>query len=360
MVKTEEKFDICRKYRVYLELIFILGNGVILQKQFYEICKKLYISMSDYQTRKVLSELERLQIIKKKNFLYSKNKVIVLKKFAIRFILKKESSNQVASIPKSIDKRVITSVFKLDRVIKAIDTYDLYDWNNFLDKMYDLNSTLTYNKTRGLFYHEMLMSKYNLNLYEQEMYMRGLENHNNMLRNLEYGRKKKFSNKEISFYNVDINNIKFLNKRDKMNNITIDKLINSNIHIESITDLIDTKIVEIVIMDVNNSQNINRIIDGIIMSCIAVKDIFKRDNIVFRFKIIMWDDVAKKNVKSILAKKSSNEEYNYIRSRLSTYKVDGRNVLLDLKLDINDIKISISHIDIFKKYLGNINFTNKN
>ena len=67
MVKTEEKFDICRKYRVYLELIFILGNGVILQKQFYEICKKLYISMSDYQTRKVLSELERLQIIKKMN-----------------------------------------------------------------------------------------------------------------------------------------------------------------------------------------------------------------------------------------------------------------------------------------------------
>ena len=68
MVKTEDKFKICRKYRVYLEIIFILGNGVILQKQFYEICKKLYISRSDYQTRKILSELEKLQIIKKQNF----------------------------------------------------------------------------------------------------------------------------------------------------------------------------------------------------------------------------------------------------------------------------------------------------
>ena len=185
MIKTEDKFKICRKYRVYLEIIFILGNGVILQKQFYEICKKLYISRSDYQTRKILSELEKLQIIKKQNFLYSKNKVIILKKFAIRFLLNKKYSNQVASIPKSIDKRIITSVFKLDRVIKVIDVYGLYDWNNFLDKMYDLNSTLIYNKTKGIFYHQMLMSKYDLNLYEQEMYIRGLENYDNMLRNLE-------------------------------------------------------------------------------------------------------------------------------------------------------------------------------
>ena len=204
------------------------------------------------------------------------------------------------------------------------------------------------------------MSKYNLNLYEQEIYIRGLENYDNMLRNLEYGRKKKFNDNEISFYNLDRDNIKFLNKRNKINNITIDTLINANIHIESITDLIDTKVVEIVVMDVNNTQNINRIIDSIIMSCIALKEIFKKDNLEFRFKIIMWDNVAKKNVKSILANKSINQEYNYIRSRLSTYKVDGRNVLLDLKLDINDIKISISHIDIYKKYLGNIKFINKN
>jgi len=359
MIKTEDKFEICRKYRVYLEIIFILGNGVMLQKQFYEICRKLYISRSDYQTRKVLSELERLQIIKKQNFLYSKNKVIILKKFAIRFLLNKKYSNQVASIPKAIDKRAITSVFKLDRVIKIIDTYDLYDWNNFLDKMYDLNSTLIYNKTKGIFYHEMLMSKYNLNLYEQEMYIKGLENYNNMLRNLECGRKKKFNNNEISYSNLDRDNIKFLYKGNKMNNITIDTLINANIHIESITDLIDTKVVEIVVLDVNNSQNINRIIDSIIMSCIAVKEIFKRDNISFRFKIITWDNIAKKNVKAILDKKSVNQEYNYIRSKLSTYKLDGRNVLLDLKLDINDIKISISHIDIFKKYLGNLSFINK-
>ena len=172
MVKNEEKIELCRKYRVYLEMIFILGNNVMLQKQFYDISRKLNISISDYQTRKALDELEKAQIIKKQNFLYSKNKVIVLKKFAIRFLLNKESSNQVASTPKSIDNRVITSVFKVDRIIKIIDACEIYGWDNFLDKMYDVNSSLIYNKSKGIFYHEMLINKYNLNLYEQEAYLK--------------------------------------------------------------------------------------------------------------------------------------------------------------------------------------------
>ena len=355
MVKNEEKIELCRKYRVYLEMIFILGNNVMLQKQFYDISRKLNISISDYQTRKALDELEKAQIIKKQNFLYSKNKVIVLKKFAIRFLLNKESSNQVASTPKSIDNRVITSVFKVDRIIKIIDAYEIYGWDNFLDKMYDANSSLIYNKSKGIFYHEMLINKYNLNLYEQEAYLKGVENYNKMLNNLEYGRNNIIDTTDIDGNGCILisNNI---NKARRLENATIDTLLNSNIHIQSITDLIETKIIEVVIMDVNNSQNINKIIDNIIISCIVMRGIFKEINVEFRFKIVMWDAIAKENVKSILNKKNINEEYNYIRNKLDSYKFDGRNVLLDLKLDINDIKISICDIDIYKKYLGNLKF----
>ena len=265
MIKTKDKFEICRKYRVYLEIIFILGNGVMLQKQFYEICRILNISTSDYQTRKVLMELQTMEIIKKRNFLYSKNKVIVLKKFAIRFLLNKESSSDVASIPKSIDKRVITSVFKVDRAINIIKSYDIYSWDNFLDKMYELNSTLIYNKNKGIFYHEMLINKYNLNLYEQELYIRGIENYNKMLMNL---KRRNINNTEAADLSckIDTDYINVLNKRNKtknVDNITIDTLINSNIHIQSITKFIDTKIVEIIVMDINNSQNVNTIIDNI-------------------------------------------------------------------------------------------------
>ncbi|RGX13696.1 hypothetical protein [Paraclostridium sordellii] len=359
MVKNEEKIELCRKYRVYLEMIFILGNNVMLQKQFYDISKKLNISISDYQTRKALDELEKAQIIKKQNFLYSKNKVIVLKKFAIRFLLNKESSNQVASTPKRIDNRVITSVFKVDRIIKIIDAYEIYGWDNFLDKMYDVNSSLIYNKSKGIFYHEMLINKYNLNLYEQEAYLKGVDNYNKMLNNLEYGRNNNVMDTSYIDGNGCILISNNINKARRLENATIDTLLNSNIHIQSITDLIDTKIIEVVIMDVNNSQNINKIIDNIIISCIVLRGIFKESNIEFRFKIVVWDAIAKENVKCILNKKNTNEEYNYIRNKLNLYRFDGRNILLDLRLDINDIKISLCDIDIYKKYLGNLKLTTK-
>lgn len=362
MVKTEEKIKICIKYRVYLELIFIIGNGVILQKQLYEICRKLNISISDYQTRKALTELENAQIIKKQNFLYSKNKLIIIRKFGIRFLFNKASSNQVSSLPKNIDKRAIYSVFKSDRIIKIIDGYGLYSWNNFLDKMYDLNSSLIYNKQKGMFYHQMLIEKYNLNLYQQEAYLRSMENYSKMLSNLDKGRNKESieMNRYEDLYCIDSMLDVRKNSNLSLEKITIDTLISSNLHIQSITDLTDTKIVEILIMDINNTQNANKMIDNIILTCAVMRDIFKNGDIEFRFRILVWDDVAKNNVKSILGKCANYQERNFIRNRLSRYKVDGRNILLDLKIDIDDITISISDIDFYRKYLGQINLLKSN
>lgn len=355
MVKTEYKIEICRKYRVYLEVIFIIGNCVMLQKQFYEICRKLNISISDYQTRKALNELEKAEIIKKQKFLYSKNNLIVLRKFGIRFLLNKDYSNQVSSLPKNIDKRAIYSVFKSDRIIKMIDGYDLYSWDNFLDKMYDLNSSLLYNKYKGIFYHEMLIKKYNLNLSQQELYLRCYENHNRMLQNLENGRNgKDINTNECNKLDINYDNLG-MKKSNNINleNLTMNTLINSNVHIQSIIDLMETKIVEVLIMDINNTQNTNKIIDNIIATCIVLCNIFKDDNIEFRFRLLVWDDVAKYNIKSKLGKIERNQDTNYIRNKLSFYKIGDRNILLDLGIDIDDIRISIAHLDFYNKYLDN-------
>lgn len=356
MVKTKYKIEICRKYRVYLEVIFIIGNCVMLQKQFYEICRKLNISISDYQIRKALNELEKAQIIKKQKFLYSKNNLIVLRKFGIRFLLNKDYSNQVSSLPKNIDKRAIYSVFKSDRIIKMIDGYDLYSWDNFLDKMFDLNSSLLYSKSKGVFYHEMLIQKYNLNVSQQELYLRCCENHNRMLENLEKGRKGE-SNNINKCDKLDINYDElWMKKRNNINleNLTMDTLINSNIHIQSIIDLMNTKIVEVLIMDVNNTQNTNKMINNIIATCIVLCNIFNDDSIEFRFRLLVWDDVAKDNIKSKLGKIEPAQEMNYIRNKLSLYKIEGRNILLDLGIDIDDIRISIAQLDFYNKYLGSI------
>lgn len=352
MVKTKDKIEICRKYRVYLELIFIIGNCVMLQKQFYEICRKLNISISDYQTRKVLNELEKAQIIKKQKFLYSKNNLIVLRKFAIRFLLNKDYSNQVSSLPKNIDRRALHSVFKSDIIIKIIDRCDLYDWDNFLDKMYDLNSSLLYNKYKGIYYHEMLIRKYNLNIQNQELYLRCCKNHERMLLNLQkhkYNEDNNINNSYSSYINDDLE----IKKSDNINldNLTMNTLINSNVYIQSIIDLIESKIVEVLIIDINNTQNINKIIQNIISSCIVMCNIFKDSNIEFRFKLVIWDEAAKDNIKNKLSRKEPYKEMNCIRNKLDSYKVEGKNILFDLGLDINDIKISICHLDFYNKYL---------
>ena len=346
MSRIKQKIELCDEYRRYLEVIFFLGNGVILQSQFYEICEKLNLSLSNYQTRITLDKLEKMDIIKKTTFLYGKNKVIILRKFAIRYLLNKESSDKVASIPKNIDKKAIVSIFKMNRIINIIDSYQIYSWENFLDRMYEIGSSLTYNRAKGAFYHEMLIRRYDLNLYEQELYTKGIQDYNKMLINLNNGRSKS--------KNVDISeNIPINNRPNKMQNATMNTLIDTNIHIQSIFKLVDTTVIDIVIMDINNTQNVDKIIENMILSCIVLKQIFQDDNIEFRFKVDVWDLSAKENIKSKFVKKGDNKELNYVRDKLDTYKVDGRNVLLDLKLTVEDIKISVSHIDIYKKHLGN-------
>jgi hypothetical protein len=358
MIKTEDKIKVCEKYFAYLYIIMSIGNGVILQKQFYEICSKLDIYLNEYQIRKILEELEEFQIIKKQNFLGGKNKVIVLKKFAFRFLFEKDSSAEVSSLPKNIDKRVIASIFKFDRIIKIIDTYKICYWHEFLGKIEELNTSLLYHKYDGVFYHSMLIDKFGLDVSKQDMYHRGVKNREEMLKNLCKGRGGVIYD-DIDLDNLDRNINPFLVKYHKMETVTIDTLINSNIYIENIVDLLDTKIVEISIMDIHNSQNPKKIIDGIMLSCIAIREIFKEERIKFKFKVIMWDNVAKENVKSVLAKKDINQDYNFIRSKLINYKIDGRNALLDLRLDINDIRITLTHIDIYNKYIGNVDLISK-
>lgn len=348
MTKTKQKTDVCTKYKIYLQVIFIIGNGVMLQSQFYEICKKLNISSSNYQTRKILNELNNLEIIKKQNFLYSRNKLIVLRKFGIRFLLNKEYSNQVSSLPKNIDKRAIYSIFKSHRIIQIIDAYNLYSWNQFLDKMYDLNSSLLYNKYKGIFYHEMLIKKYSLNISHQDLYLKSCKNYNIMLGNLGKGRNTRKNNiEEYSKLNIKTN------KNINLENLTMDTLINANIHIQSIIDLTTVKIIDILIMDINNTQDINKIIKNIISTCIVLCSIFKNSKLKFRFKLLVWDEIARCNIKSKLGKRELFKDMNYVRDKLSSYRVEGRNILLDLGLDIDDIKISIIHLDFYNNYLEN-------
>lgn len=179
-----------------------------------------------------------------------------------------------------------------------------------------------------------------------------------MLHNLEKGRNGENNNiNECDKLDINYNNFR-MNKSNNINldNLTMDTLINSNVHIQSIIDLMETKVIDVLVMDINNTQNTNKMIENIIAMCIVICNIFKDDNIEFRFRLLVWDDVAKDNIKSKLGKIEPNQETNYIRNKLNFYKIEGRNILLDLGIDIDDIRISITHLDFYNNYLESILF----
>lgn len=59
MISIKEKQEVSTKYKLYLQIIYIIGNKLILQKQLYELIKLLNISKTDYEIRKAIDELEK-------------------------------------------------------------------------------------------------------------------------------------------------------------------------------------------------------------------------------------------------------------------------------------------------------------
>lgn len=94
------KEELCNKYNKVLEIIGILNKGFILQKQLIEIMILIEISENEYQARKIINILLDGQIIKKINFMDTKNKIIILKKYGIRYLAgkSKNGSGSVSSI----------------------------------------------------------------------------------------------------------------------------------------------------------------------------------------------------------------------------------------------------------------------
>lgn len=65
MITNERKQNTCNKYHEYLMVIDILGNKMMLQRQFIDIIVILGIAKDKFQAIRGIQELERAEIIKK-------------------------------------------------------------------------------------------------------------------------------------------------------------------------------------------------------------------------------------------------------------------------------------------------------
>lgn len=357
MISTNEKQTISMKYKLYVQIIYTIGNKVILQKQLYELIKLLGVSKTDYETRKAIDELEKYEIIRREKYLDTNNKLIVLRKFAIRFIEGKDSSRDVSAVPKNIKERAIISIVKVNYIIKVIKTNNIGSFKELLYKLKHTDNNILYKKNNGIRYLESLEKNNKYYIKDNEIYIKSKEQNNIRNINLKRGMYKRIGKGgEGKLYSNRVDDI--CNEGNYLNNSyrrstfgkqielsTVDTLINANIFIGSIKDVNGCMKIVVNIFDINNTQNVNRIIEKMALTIYVMRKIFGIDT-KFKFNIHLCNKSAVINVKDRLLRIENKDIY--IIEKINSLRVDNINKFVNLiALEAKeDIRISIHNIKL--------------
>lgn len=366
MVNTFEKERVCNEYKELLKIIYIIGNKVMLQSQFLDIAKLFNLINSNYEANKIIKELEETELIKKEQFLDTKYKLLVLKKYSIKFLEKKEKSNDVAAVPKNKAERALTSVIRAYNFIehsKLLKKQPNFCLDFCVSKVKGSCSTYLYKKNEGLEYLNFI-SKSNIYKSDNEIHKLSIEKRNEAINNRVKGQNKRlykgskgklYSESNLSLEKKIESTVIYKDIRTRiekeLDNATIDTLLNSNIYVIGLSKRDDRIVVNAEIYDINNTQNINKIIEKILKLCYVYRKILK-EKCKFNIKICVENKVAQERLIDAFNQKN-NEGKTYIESKLNSYRraTAARNlIMLELQLDIDDIKINIVE-SVVSRYL---------
>ncbi|MDM0959079.1 hypothetical protein QTI99_16025 [Clostridium perfringens] len=304
MITNKAKEEACIKYKNYLDVIDKLGNKTMLEKQLISLCVKLNIARDRFIVLKTIQDLEKAEVIKKINFGGSNNKIIIFKKYAIRFLGGFNSSQSVAAVSKvNSNSRYYLSYFKVQFILNTIipsmkKKKKELNLDGLLEYIDGLNSNILYRKNNILEYYNNLNKKFKKHINEDE-FNRSLElldkEYINLTNNL--GRKK-----------IDISEDKFIKRNrktkwDYLAEATIGTLIRKDIYIAQIFKKEDEDYININVyfFDVLNSQNIRNIILNYSICYTLFKRLFNC-NIKLKFNYVAKDEIAKINVVNKLTK----------------------------------------------------------
>lgn len=302
MITNKGKEEACIKYKSYLDVIDKLGNKIMLEKQLISLCVKLNIARDRFIVLKAIQDLEKAEVIKKINFCDSNNKIIIFKKYAIRFLGGFNSSQQVAAVPKvNSNNRYYLSYFKvqfiLNTIILSMEKKNMkLSLDSLLEYIDGLNSNIFYGKNNVLEYYNNLNKKFKKHINEDE-FNRSLQLLNKEYINLKnnLGRKK-----------INISEDKFIKRNrktkwDYLAEATIGTLIRKDIYIAQIIKKEDYININAYFFDVLNSQNSKNIILNYSICYTLFKRLFNC-NIKLKFNYVARDKIAKINVVNKLTK----------------------------------------------------------
>lgn len=146
MIDNNIKLELCIKHKEILDIIGVINKGYILQKQLIEYILKLEIAPTEYGARKIITDLEEGEIIKKISFLDTNNQIILLKKFGIRFIKGKNDSQSVGAIRTcTTNRRYYKSILLNHYILKKLEDKNVLEFakKNGIVKLFKcLNSNI--------------------------------------------------------------------------------------------------------------------------------------------------------------------------------------------------------------------------
>lgn len=303
MVTNERKQLVCKKYDIYLRVINILSNKIILQRQLVELLVELGIAKDEYEVMKVISEMERAEVIKKIKYNGTSSKFILFKKYAIRYLANAKKSSEVASLSVvNSNKRYLESIIRMKFILRIIipsmkKRGIKISFNSLLAFIYSMNCNLLYQCNNMYQYYNNLIKDKSLNINIGEL--------NNDFNILKVEREKQIANLRGLEKECDLSYRK--NKEDYLYNSNIATLARKNIVIASIT--ID-RISELTLVKVyffNFSKDKNSYLT-VLNYCICY-NVLKRlfgANIMLEFTVITLSSLAKNSLIEDLNKKGVN------------------------------------------------------
>lgn len=346
MIRTEFKKEICKKYDIHLRIIYILGNRIMLQKQFIQLCILLNICENEYKAINILKELVEFELIKKVNFVDSSSKFIILKKYAIAYLQGKEKSTEVAAVRAiNSNRKYYESIFKIHFIINSIipnmkrNKIDEIDFKKLVNYISKMNCNILYKKNSGSRYYKQQLVKFKeyLNLNEvsndikilDEEYKFRIQNLNGIAR---VGDKKTRKN-----------------RKDYLETSNIETLIKKDIYIKFISKKEDSVKISLVMFDLDNTQKAANVALNVAIAYKLFKRLFKCKIQLF-FNVAVFSEIAINNLKNNLSKKGINPRTR--RPRIDNYfnetlRGDGLN-----ELDFNNIRVLFSDYNIVENYQG--------
>ncbi|CEP82663.1 hypothetical protein [Paraclostridium sordellii] len=358
MVRVEEKNTVCRKYEEQLKVIYKIGNKVMLQDQFFRFLKHFKIMDTDYKINKMLKDLEQAELIKKEQFLNTKYQVIILKKYPIRFLENKNSSQEVASVPRKSTDRSLISVVKTEMILELFQEQKLsIEQIEQILKKY--KSSILCNKNQGLYYIENILSNGKVNksnlIYKRTQKQAIIRAENRKKGSKEIEGKgttgKEYSSGVNLEEHLNINSLTGETKIEKdLKKINMDTLINANAYIKTISVKDNIQHINISIVDIHNTQNADEFLWKILKICYVIKFLF-----VQNFKINITLELLNKSAVDMVNKlyntKNNEEEYKYCK--LKDFRLDTANresILMNLGINERNLKIKVKQSKLSRYY----------